>query len=124
MNTHKLCEQFGDEVSKPFRHSANIKQRACKESCMKRNVLTAPRMCELIRSGMMAIRFLRYPQRRISKRRVTEMAKALRQGAELPPILVDWQTSQIIDGLHRAKAYEKVYGWADALIPVQWVNVM
>lgn len=57
-----------------------------------------------------------YPRDRIEPYNVNQMAEALRAGLELPPITVDRKNKRVVDGFHRAKAYQKVYG-ADSTIP-------
>jgi hypothetical protein len=41
---------------------------------------------------------------------VMRMVDAIKAGIELPPIIVDKKTMRIVDGFHRTKAHEKVYG--------------
>lgn len=48
---------------------------------------------------------------------VTRMVDAIRAGVKLPPIIVDRKTKRIVDGFHRTKAYEQLYG-ANAKIDV------
>jgi hypothetical protein len=57
-----------------------------------------------------------YPRVQIQSYHVNEMARALEAGVELPPIIVDRKSKRVVDGFHRVKAYQKVYG-LDAKIP-------
>lgn len=59
-----------------------------------------------------------YPRERIESYNVRQMAEALRAGVELPPIVVDRKSLRVVDGFHRVRAYQKVYG-ASTEIPVE-----
>jgi hypothetical protein len=51
-----------------------------------------------------------YPRQSVSEQHVNEIADALRSGHEMPCILVDRKAKVIVDGVHRWRAYAKVYG--------------
>lgn len=48
---------------------------------------------------------------------VSRLAEVIRAGANLPPVTVDAETLEIVDGVHRWKAYQRVYG-IEAPVPV------
>lgn len=50
-----------------------------------------------------------YPRNNIDTANVTALVEALTHGAELPPIVID-QKKRLIDGVHRWKAYKRLYG--------------
>ena len=59
-----------------------------------------------------------YPRDRIEPYNVNQMVEALKAGRELPPIIVDRKSLRVVDGFHRVRAYQKLYG-LDAEIPVE-----
>lgn len=59
-----------------------------------------------------------YPRDRLEPYNINQMGEALRAGLELPPITVDQKSKRVVDGFHRVKAYQKVYG-ADSKIPAE-----
>ncbi len=59
-----------------------------------------------------------YPRDRIESFNVNQMAESLRVGLELPPITVDRKSKRVVDGFHRVRAYQKVYG-VDSKIPAE-----
>ena len=59
-----------------------------------------------------------YPRERIEPFNVTQMIEALRAGRELPPVVIDRKSRRVVDGFHRVRAYQKLYG-LDAEIPVE-----
>lgn len=59
-----------------------------------------------------------YPRERIEPYNVNQMVEALRAGRELPPVVIDRKSRRVIDGFHRVRAYQKLYG-LDAEIPVE-----
>ena len=50
-----------------------------------------------------------YPRRTIDRSHVTALADAMTMGSELPPIVID-QRMRIVDGLHRWKAHQRLFG--------------
>jgi hypothetical protein len=56
-----------------------------------------------------------YPRERIDPYNVNQMVEALKAGLELPPIIVDRKSKRVVDGFHRVRAHQKLYG-ADAEI--------
>lgn len=67
-------------------------------------------------SGLIEERKL-FPRASKSSNLVRQFAEALRAGVVLPPIVVERETSRIVDGFHRVEASKKVYG-PEALIDV------
>lgn len=59
-----------------------------------------------------------YPRERIEPFNVTQMFEALKSGRELPPVVIDRKSRRVVDGFHRVRAYQKLYG-LDAEIPVK-----
>lgn len=51
-----------------------------------------------------------YPREHIELYHVNQMAEALRAGVELPPMTADKKSKRVVDGFHRVRAYQKVYG--------------
>lgn len=51
-----------------------------------------------------------YPRADVNTYHVHEMVEALKAGVTFPPILVDKETFQIVDGFHRATAYQRYLG--------------
>src|SRR5581483_8346575 len=51
-----------------------------------------------------------YARGGVSEVHVCRLADALREGGELPPILVDAGNLRIVDGVHRTRAARKVFG--------------
>jgi hypothetical protein len=60
-----------------------------------------------------------WPRRVLSRANVKRIGEALRCGRTLPPIIVDRATKTVVDGFHRVKAMERVFG-PDAEIDVEW----
>ena len=58
-----------------------------------------------------------YPRASKSANLVRQFAEALRAGVVLPPIVVERDTSRVVDGFHRVEAHKRVYG-PEALIEV------
>ena len=50
--------------------------------------------------------FTLYPRNEVSRQHVTILVDAIAAGATLPPMIVDGKSRRIVDGFHRAKAYE------------------
>lgn len=63
--------------------------------------------------------FALYPRMTISDVYVNELAEALRSGKTFPPVAADKTSKRIVDGLHRVRAYIKIFG-ADYEIDVDW----
>lgn len=51
-----------------------------------------------------------YPRHTISMANVGAIAEAIMAGASIPPILIDQGSNRVIDGFHRVRAYERLYG--------------
>lgn len=50
------------------------------------------------------------PRARLGSNHVRQLAEALRAGATLPPIVVERETSRVVDGFHRVEAHRRVQG--------------
>ena len=50
------------------------------------------------------------PRARLGSNHVRQLTEAIRAGATLPPIVVERDTSRVVDGFHRMEAYRRVYG--------------
>jgi hypothetical protein len=59
-----------------------------------------------------------YPRSEIQSIHVGEVLEAMKSGVKMPLIVVDAKTLRIVDGWHRASAYEKLYDNPDAVIEV------
>jgi len=57
-----------------------------------------------------------YPREQIQSFHVRQMVEAMEAGVILPPIIVDRKSKRVVDGFHRVRAYQKLYG-KDATIP-------
>ena len=58
------------------------------------------------------------PRARLGSNHVRQLAEAIKAGATLPPIVVDRETSRIVDGFHRVEAHRRVYG-REALVEAE-----
>ena len=59
-----------------------------------------------------------WPRGSIVAANVAAIAEAMRLGETMPPIVIDRKTSKVVDGFHRIRAAEKLYGPTYA-IPVE-----
>jgi hypothetical protein len=64
-----------------------------------------------------------YPRQDVQSYSVHLMVEALRAGAVLPPIIIAKKSKRVIDGFHRVKAYQKLYG-PDTDIPAIFKEYM
>ena len=62
-----------------------------------------------------------YPRINVDPIHVSRLADALRSGAGLPPIIVDAESYEIVDGVHRTRAV-RIVGGNDALIAAELVH--
>jgi ParB-like chromosome segregation protein Spo0J len=60
-----------------------------------------------------------YPRRLVDESHVRNLARAIRAGAVLPPVIVERRTNRIVDGIHRTRAFRAVYG-DRADVPVEY----
>jgi hypothetical protein len=51
-----------------------------------------------------------YPRVQVDSQHAHYLAEALRAGARLPPVIVDKRSKRVIDGFHRIRAHQTVYG--------------
>ena len=51
-----------------------------------------------------------YPREQIQSFNVRQMVEALEAGTVLPPIIVERKSKRVVDGFHRVRAYQKLYG--------------
>ena len=58
------------------------------------------------------------PRTRLSSNHVRQLAEAIKAGATLPPIVVEKETSRVVDGFHRVEAHRRVYG-REALVEAE-----
>jgi len=58
----------------------------------------------------LAFDYLIYPRHAIDSHHVREFADTMRAGTEFPSIVVENKTRRIVDGFHRVKATQSVYG--------------
>lgn len=57
------------------------------------------------------------PRTNLGSNHTRQLAEALQAGATMPPIVVERETSRVVDGFHRVEAHRRVYG-REALIEV------
>lgn len=60
-----------------------------------------------------------YPRASVDSAHVTHILGAYEAGAQLPPVIVDRKSKRIVDGFHRKRAYQRLYG-DDAMIDVEF----
>src|SRR5215471_326426 len=51
-----------------------------------------------------------WPRHSISDPNVGALVEAIHAGANLPPVLIDRASGVVVDGFHRVRAYERVFG--------------
>lgn len=51
-----------------------------------------------------------YPRHSVDSSHVSELARAIQAGEDLPLVIVDKKTKRIVDGFHRTRAWRKVLG--------------
>jgi hypothetical protein len=51
-----------------------------------------------------------YPRRKIDTKHVSDMVEASHAGVEFPPIVIDAKSKRIVDGFHRGRMYERLFG--------------
>jgi len=74
-------------------------------------------MTKTIKAATLVEDFALYPRNQVDDSHVTDLVRAIRSGAELPPIIADRKSKRIVDGVHRVRAFVKVLG-DDADVPV------
>lgn len=75
-------------------------------------------MVRKIKVSKLLLDYELYPRERIEPFNVNQMVEALKAGLQLPPITVDRRSHRVVDGFHRVRAYQKLYG-VDAKIPAE-----
>lgn len=60
--------------------------------------------------GELVLDFNIYPRANIDNYNVNTIAEALTAGVELPHIIIDKKSKRVVDGFHRVRAYQKIYG--------------
>lgn len=51
-----------------------------------------------------------YPRHSINAANMAQISEAILAGEEMPPVLVNRQTHEVVDGFHRVTAFERLYG--------------
>lgn len=74
------------------------------------------RKIEKVKASTLLLDYDLYPREKIDPYHTREMKETLKAGGKLPPILVDRKSNRIVDGFHRVRAYQGLYG-ADTEIP-------
>lgn len=77
-----------------------------------RNIIQLKNMAKQLAISKITLDFTVLP-REIDDSHVGRIAEAIRAGVEMPPVIVEKLTNRLVGGLHRVKAYMKIYG-ADA----------
>lgn len=60
-----------------------------------------------------------YPRNVVNETHINELARAIRAGAKLPPIVAERSTNRVVDGFHRRRGWIKALG-EDALVEVDF----
>lgn len=68
-----------------------------------------------MKTAALILDFDLYPRRDIDSQHVTYIAVTMEAGTEMPPVIVDSNSMRVVDGFHRIRAAEKLYG-TDATI--------
>lgn len=63
-----------------------------------------------IKLSELVFNFEFYPRTKVDSYHVAHLAEAYRSGADLPPLIVDKESKNIIDGFHRGYALERLHG--------------
>lgn len=63
-----------------------------------------------IQVGELVEDFDLYPRDRINSYHVTEIAEAIKNGVDMPPIVCDKKSKRVSDGFHRRRAYLNLFG--------------
>lgn len=69
-----------------------------------------------VKASRLVLDYKLYPREEIRSYHVRQIVEALEAGAILPPIIVDRKSKRVVDGFHRVRAYQQIYG-PDAQIP-------
>jgi len=51
-----------------------------------------------------------YPRESVDSTHVSDLAMVLRAGVDIPPVVADGKSKRIVDGIHRRRAFLKIYG--------------
>lgn len=51
-----------------------------------------------------------YPRNEVDRHHVSVIQLAIEGGAEVPPLVIEASTKRIVDGVHRYRAYKRIYG--------------
>lgn len=65
---------------------------------------------QMIKVSKLVLDYDLYPREQIQSFHVRQMVEALEAGTVLPPIIVDRKSKRVVDGFHRVRAYQKLYG--------------
>lgn len=63
-----------------------------------------------MKASQLILDFTIYPRNQVAEYHVGDLAETLRAGQALPPIIAEEGTFRIVDGFHRTRAHQKVYG--------------
>lgn len=63
-----------------------------------------------IKASKLVLDYDLYPREQIQSFHIRQMIEALEAGTVLPPITVDRKSKRVVDGFHRVRAYQKLYG--------------
>lgn len=64
----------------------------------------------MVKTSKLVLDYDLYPREQIQSFHVRQMVEALEAGTVLPPITVDRKSKRVVDGFHRVRAYQKLYG--------------
>jgi len=67
-------------------------------------------MIKQVKICSIVLDFALYPRADVDMYNVNRLVESLEAGAEFPPIILDAESLRAVDGFHRTRAYEKVFG--------------
>lgn len=73
-------------------------------------ILFKERKMKKVKVTSLVLDFDMYPRNNIDSKNVSDIAEALRNGAEVPPVISDKKSKRVVDGFHRVKAHLIAFG--------------
>lgn len=70
-----------------------------------------------VKAAKLVLDYNMYPRMNLDAKNVSDIADALRNGAEVPPVIIDKKTKRVVDGFHRVRSHLIAFG-TDAEITV------
>ena len=69
-------------------------------------------MTTMINASALVEDFSLYPRNDVDNHHVSGLVHVLQSGVSLPPVIADQKSKRIVDGFHRRRAYQQLYGEA------------